>query len=246
VADTVTVSAGSTVEVDIQPPPGETWLIEIALALTNVDGKQQVWYKDYDGSTYHTHVASYIGENYGYGECFPHLAVSRVLTNTLYARIGFKNQSPSGYAGAGTYGYSGFKLSKPLWSPRRLSSNPDPKPWKRKPTAFKIPPEVEALADHIADIYDYERGGYRQAIILEENTPLAVDPKTNFPVERLTAYCFVDDFINAVLKPLKAGTLNLERSGWRKYLARWVREGVKLPMPEDITIKLLEVEEHIL
>ena len=216
----VSVAADSTSYIDIQPPSGETWLVELAFSWTAWDGNFVSLYYDYDGSTARLHVAGR-----GAGDNLGELILTRVLTNTLYARIAARNRLTSAYNFY--YGYSGFKLSKPLYSPKRLTGQSSP-PWKRKPTAFKIPAEVEALADYIADIYDDDRREYRQAIILEENTPLAVDPRTSFPVERLTAICYVDDFINNILKRLKLGQLDLERSGWKKYFEKWRSEGIKV------------------
>jgi len=217
----ITVASSSSAFVEIQPPPGETWLVWIDVNLWTDAAYSTVGYYDYDGATRRAHRLTRTLGSYGYS--FPNLGVLKVLTNSLYASLYIYNADSA--ESDAYYGYSGFKLSKPLWSLERLDSS---RAWKRKPSEFSILPEVEALSDYIVDIYDDVQGRYRQAIICEENTPLAIDPRTNFPVERLTVICYVDDFINNILKPYKEGTLDLERTGWKKYFQRWREEGIKL------------------
>jgi len=219
----VSVAANSTANVDIQPPSGETWLIWLSMDLNFVASGSYVAYKDYDGATERTHDRSYIGGSYVNFE--PHLELCKILTNSLYARLTAKNT----YSSSVTfyYGYSGFKLSKPIWKPKRLLNNPS-KPWKRVPSQYPIPKEVEPLKKYIVDVYDHDLRKYRQAIILEKNTPLAIDERTGHVVERLTVICYVDRFIERVLKPYKEGTLDLKASGWKKYFDKWAEEGVLL------------------
>ncbi len=214
-AGNVSVAGNTTACVDIQPPAGETWQVEFAFAILYPTAGEAT-YEDFDGTTARTHVSNYTSET-------PFLIVNRIITNSLYARLCTYNEDSISYTMY--YGYSGFKLSKPLYSLQR--SNDTPKPWKRK-TQYPIPDAVKALGKYIVDVYDHRIGDYRQAIILEEDTPLAVDPSTGFAVERLTAYAFVDEFIKNVLTPYKQGALDLAKTGWKKYFDKWASEGVKL------------------
>jgi hypothetical protein len=218
-AGSVSVPASSSAVVNIQPPAGETWFIDIAFTITYTTSTAvfKIRYYDFDGTTARLHALheKTLGS---------FLVITRILTNSLYAQLyAYNSESASQTM---YYGYSGFKLSEPLYSPKR--SNTVPKPWKRKPSLLSIPKDIMPLKDYIVDIYDHAIGDYRQAIILEEDTPLAYDPKTNFPVERLTVYVFVDDFIDNILTPYKAGKLDLVKSGWKKYFDKWASEGITL------------------
>jgi len=221
-ANSVDVPADTSVYVTIQPPEGETWLISLGFGIGIDEPMSMVWYEDYDGASAHIHGRFITGGSYGNIE--PHLELTRIITNTLYCRILFYNSHTTNSA-TGYYGYSGFKLSKPLWTPRRQISTP---PWKRSLTRNPIPKDVKPLKKFIIDVYDHASRRYRQAIILEENVVLARDPQTMFPVERLTTICYVDDFIKNILKPYKEGTLGLDRSGWKKYFDKWAEEGITL------------------
>jgi len=205
-------SGGTLVSVSIQPPSGETWWIFLNAVIDYVAANYLKVY-DYDGTTKRLHTEHNSGGSYG--DRAPHSETSFIITNSIWITIDMYNTGTSSCYGY--YGYSGFKLSQPQWSPKRLN-DPTP-PWKRKTTQFPIPDAVKAIADRIVDIYDFSIGDYRQAIILEEDTPLAVDPKTSFPVEGLTAIAYVDEFIKNILTPYKQGTLDLVKSGWKKYEA---------------------------
>ncbi|RLI46532.1 hypothetical protein DRO69_02810 [Candidatus Bathyarchaeota archaeon] len=211
----VSVAAASTSYVNIQPPSGETWLLFIDA--TDAGSDTSTAYCDYDGSTRRIHTFMGSGGTCGRG------SLVKILTNSLYASLRLQNFSTA--SKTFYYGYSGFKLSKPIWKPRRLNTN-DP-PWKRVPSQYPIPKEVEPLKKYIVDVYDHDLRKYRQAIICEEDTPLAVNEK-GFPVERLTVICFVNDFIERILKPYKEGTLDLKASGWKKYFDKWAEEGISL------------------
>jgi hypothetical protein len=153
----------------------------------------------------------------------PHaLSVSRILTNTLYGRI----EGSSGNADTLDYGYSGFKLSQPLWSPKRLSNNPA-KPWK-KPTTLSVPSVISPLQKYAYEILGLDPTkpeDHVLGIILEEDTPLAIDPATNFPVERLTAVVKADVLADFIMK-FKAKTADPITTGYRKYLDKWKAEGI--------------------
>jgi len=205
------VPISSGIYVDIQPPPGETWLIFLQAGLN--DGFD-LGYFACDGVARYRGVYYRSGGTYGY--ILTDFVVQAILTNNMYASIYAYN-----YSSAGTrtiyYIYSGFKLSKPLWIPKRI--NDSTPPFKRKPTQFSIHGAVRAIADRIVDIYDHSIGDYRQAIVLEEDVPLVVDPVTNFPVERYSAYIYVDEFVINILTPYINGQLDLVKSGWKKYEA---------------------------
>jgi len=223
-SDTVTV-------VVIQPPAGETWLVSIDFSMYVGKGfTNYLGYSDYDGTTARLHkiLSRYATTNYDYGHYFyfQSLNVLKVLTNSLYARLVYFQTS--GVSVTGRYGYSGFKLSQPLWKPRRMH-NPDPsKPWER-PKTKPLPSEIKALDKYAVELLgiDIERPNeYDLAIILEEDTKLAVD-EAGFPVERLTA-CVKADILADYISKFKTGEADPVATGYRKYLDKWKDEGIDL------------------
>lgn len=245
----VSVAAGSTVVVDIQPPVGETWLIDIvASTRTDAGYRASVQYLDFDGTTARLHVENHVKPGRGEEFATP-ISVQRVLTNTLYGRLSFYRDT----SGRGNYGYSGFKLSKPHWTPSSLN-NTDPKPWKRKrkrKLKRRLPKRVAALKKYGFEVYVFEIDDYVPAIMVEENVPLAIDPNTGFPVERKTVYVLVDDLIrildwrdNPRLRPdqviedhPKYRGRNLrdlskdefeDYMGWKTYFEKWRNEGINI------------------
>jgi len=245
----VTVTgAGGTAYVDIQPPSGETWLVDISGGMNSRGAGSIVYYGDYDGTTLRYHTLHHTSGNYG--DDYPHLELRRVLTNSLYARFYAVNQETVNKTLY--YGYSGFKLSRPLWSPKRLH-NPEPKPWKREKTK-PLPAGLEALDKYAFDILGInpeKPNEYELAVILEEDTPLAVDPATNFPVERLTAVISAENLVNILnqrddpslrpdivletppkyrgrkMRELKPSEFEYV-TGYKKYFDRWRKEGIKI------------------
>jgi len=222
----VSIAAGATVYVDIQPPSGETWWINILIACPDggAYNKHVVAVYTYDGSTRNqiSVAGAHNGNDRSYGAAIQPSSPGSslvIITNSLYASISFY----SNVAATGYYGYSGFKLSQPLYQVKRLDP---PKPWKRK-TQFPIPSQVQPLAKYIVDLIDFTINDYRQAIICEENTPLAIDEKGNV-IERMTVTAWVDEFINNILTPYKAGKLDLVKAGWKKYFDKWLNEGITL------------------
>jgi hypothetical protein len=227
----VALSVNTGAIVTIQPPAGETWLIDLLASTRNVatatgENITFIRYQDFDGVTARIHgtVANVgIGLYKPYYEPKP-IHVLRILTNSLYARLAVQNNA----ADTLDYGYSGFKLSQPLWSPRRLAANPG-KPWK-KPRSRPLPPKIRPLEKYACDILGADPARpeeYDTAIVLEEDTPLAVDPGTGFPVERLTVYvraAVLDDLISK----FKSGTEDPVNTGYRKYLDKWREEGIDL------------------
>jgi len=224
---TLTASAINAMQyVYIQPPPGETWwvFLQAMTATTNTSTYcAEVDYYDYNGSTLRQHDRDY--NNISNNTYNPHLEIEAILTNSLYAAIGFMNC-------LGTlnyyYGYSGFEMSKPLWTADRSMTDPTP-PFKR-PTQFPIPDPLTVFPSQmIVDIYGLPNNpnDYTQVVILEEDTVLATDPNTGFPVERTSAYLPTSVLVNE-LSLIKAGTLNQYAAINEKYWNKWAQMGIKL------------------
>jgi len=219
-AGSISVAGLTTAYVNIQPPSGETWLVDFSICVDNVN----MWiieYYDYDGTTRRRHARNKINVSYEYEK---NLTVTRILTNTLYGSLSWTNGGTSAYTGY--YGYSGFKLSKPLWNIIR-NNNIDPQPWKR-PTTLSLPPILSGLQDRAYEflgINPDKPNDYALGILLEEDTPLAYDPATKFPVERLTVVVSADVLANIITK-YKAGQLDLIQAGYGKYIDLFKKAGV--------------------
>jgi len=253
VQGSVSVPTGTYTYVHIQPPVGETWLTWIDCYMSVFKGAfNDIIYYDYDGTTERLQKRLWHEDttNYDYGHYFRsiNLDVCKVLINSLYARLRFWQNS--GTTVSAFYGYSGYKLSQPLWSPLRKHNPEPPKPWKRKLTV-SLPTEVEPLRPYACEVFDLELNEYVPVIILEEDTPLAVDPATKFPVERLTAVVTVENLVN-ILKQREDLTLRPdvmleappkyrgrrlrelttsefeEATGYKKYFQRWGEEGIEI------------------
>ena len=205
----VSVAASATATVDIQPSSGETWLVWIDLGAIYTGGRCS--YYDFDGASSRQHLY-----DNGDGGDYGHLGVLKILTDSLYARLSFTNNDAVEHTAV--YGYSGFKLSEPKWQPLRLEADPV---WKRELTV-ELPDQIKALERYACEIWDGIR--YRPAIILESDRPLAVDPKTKNPVERLTSYVYIDDFVKN-LDIIKADPI---KTGYKRYIDRWREEGIEI------------------
>jgi len=226
VQGSVSLPAATWVYVDIQPPTGETWQVEISSRCSAVGLSYDhiIRYYDYDGTTRRLHLEAMYryATTAGYGYRMAHYAITRILTNTLYGSAAWYHETSA----TGYYAYSGFKLSKPLWSPKSLS-NPEPKPFK-KPTDKRLPSVIEALDQYKAEILGLDPlkpNEYALGIVLEEDTPLAVDPITGFPIERKSAYVeanILADFIDKI----KSGVLSPAEVGYKKYFDKWKAEGL--------------------
>jgi len=201
----LSVSASSIAVLDIQPASGETWLIFLDGLLDYVLGGLEVQYASYDGTTEIIQTARRTGGSYGYLKA--EINVIRVITNTLWARLKFMNSSSG--ALTGRYGYAGFKLSEPKFIPKRAY---DPPVWKRRPQI--LPAELQNIKDYVWEIYNHNVEDYRTAIVFEENTPLAYDPNTGFPIERYTVYAFYDD----LKKILSLIASDPKKTGYNKYI----------------------------
>jgi hypothetical protein len=220
----VSVPANATVYVDVQPPSNETWLVDFLFGMDwGGTYTHYVGYWDYNGAVRSMHARS--RTHYISGAGLPALVpicVNRILTNSLYGSLEFY----CGTATTGYYGYSGFKLSKPLWAPKPVD---DPEVWKKAKTT-SLPSALSVLDKYAWDIYGLDPSkpnDYALGVILEEDTPLAVDPATNFPVERYTAVVKADVLADLIAK-FKAKTANPVATGYVKYLNKWKLEGIDL------------------
>jgi hypothetical protein len=221
-ASNVSIAAGSSGTVLIQPPAGETWLIWLDFHFLDYTSGDYIIYKSYDGTTYYDQNRFQTGGSYG--DMLPHLGLLKVLTNSLYAAMAVSNASTASHYFY--YGYSGFKLSQPLWTPKPVSPMPA-LPWKRK-TDLVLPSAIADLDKYKAEVLGVDPNKpneYGLAVILEEDTPLAVDPNTGFPVERFTAYVKADVLADYIAK-FKAKTADPVLTGYRKYLDKWKVEGI--------------------
>jgi len=238
------VPATSEVYIDIQPPEGETWLVWIDFYLPPASAPQLVEYDQYDGTDRLPHTMEM--RNIDYTRYISKLQVAKVLTNSLYASI--RGENNDSVAHMFVYGYSGFKLSEPLWTPKRFN-NPSIPAWKRE-LKTSLPSKVESLSPYSCEIYDHRLNNYVPAIILEENTPLAVDPRTNFPIERVTVITPVENLLkileardnpdkrpNITVETGKYKGSNLrnlsaeeyeEATGYKRYFDKWRSEGISI------------------
>jgi len=204
---TALVPAGAYVYLYIQPPPGETWWVSIDATLMTVAGNSHVIIRWYDGAVGVAGAACKIGGTYGW--LLPSRSSTRVITNAYYIEIEYYNAGTVGTGGV--YVYSGFKCSKPLWSPERVGRRELPP--RKRPLSQELPAELRHLKHRACEILD-ERGKYTPAIVLEEDTPLALDPATRHPVERMSVYVPVEDLVR-LLPRIRADP---EDTGYAKYL----------------------------
>jgi len=224
---TLTVGASATAYLDIRPPAGETWLINILTGWTSGIAGLSYWfgisYYDYDGTTarYYASLLQIPSSS-----LHPFYNVAMVITNSRWARIGYYNGHSSAVFSA-YYGYSGFKLSQPIWFPQRPGS--PAKPFKL-PTDLPLPDPIKPLDKYKALILGLDPlrpDDYELAVVLEEDTPLAFDPASGFPVERLSVYVSAKALADLVLR-FRRGVLDPVKTGYKKYLDKWESEGIKL------------------
>jgi len=227
----VSLPAGSTVYVEIRPPADETWYVTVAggTRLYPTSGDSEARLELWDGtSAVNLYVASRIQiTSAGYAPYYISLVATVIITNLIRCRLALYNGAS--YSVYGYYGYSGFKLSHPQWSPVR-THNQEPKPWRR-PLSKPLPPEVAPLRRYAYDILGADPSKpdeYEPAIILEENTPLAIDPNTGQPVELLTVVVRASVLADLLAK-FRTGELDPVEAGYEKYLDKWKREVIKLP-----------------
>ncbi|MEM4469197.1 MAG: hypothetical protein QXS32_09045 [Candidatus Nezhaarchaeales archaeon] len=218
-SNSVSVPALSWVYVNIRPGPNETWLVWIDAHTVSTSG--DVRYVATDGTVEYCHVMCYTTNE------SPRIGVMKILNFGLWGRIKAYNPNSSTSIDL-NYGYSGFKLSQPLWSPKRLD-NPELKPWKR-PKTKPLPNAISALDKYAFDILGIDPAKpneYGLGVILEEDTSLTIDPATGFPVERLTVYVKADVLADLIAK-FKAGTADPITTGYAKYIKKWKAEGIDI------------------
>jgi len=217
----ISVPASSTSTITIQPASDETWLIFGGVSVDTYDVVGHIAITDYDGATERTHYVNEVSSGSACGYHIPCITFTAILTNSLYLHLNCYNGASTDRSAY--YGYSGFKLSKPQWSAKRFD---DPRPWKRK--AIKslptTPIDLTPLESYHYEIFDTRINDYRDVIMLEEDTPLAIDPNTNFSVERFTAYVYVDNFVKN-LDLFKADPI---KTGYKKYFDKWKSEGITI------------------
>jgi len=223
------VPAGTVVYVDIQPPAGETWLVDFCVMNELGATGQDVAFYDYDGTTRRVHALSR-ADSIDY---YPHLTgIKRILTNTLYASCRANNKL--GYSVRLWVSYSGFKIKSSSLRFAELinSHNPPGRPFKRAKLFTDLVPDALQY-----EIYDEISRKYVDTIILPENIPQVTDAKGNV-IQRYSQYCFFDSF-NSLFGDLIADTTKRplmdyirERSvtnkmGWEKYIDKWKAEGIE-------------------
>jgi len=219
----VSVASGATSTITIQPAAGETWLLFITGSLLSWYSGAYLQYADFNGSTVRVHISAFTYSTYTHGR---EVSLTKVLTSSLYGRLIAYN--PDSVARDFYYGYSGFKLSQPFWSPNRLNV-PPAQPWK-KPTSLSLPSSIAPLQKYAAEILGLDPAkpnDYALGVILEEDTPLAIDEKTGFPVERLTAVVKADVLADFIAK-FKARVADPVATGYARYIKKWLVEGIDL------------------
>lgn len=219
----IVVNANSTGTLTIQPSAAETWWISVNCVIcSEVSGSYIRAYLKVGTSS---STIDYILTRGSSGITYPHVRLNSIIKNNKYLYLAARNES-NGSSASFYCGYSGFKLSERLWSPKGLNENIEILPDERKVTK-PIPNKFSAFEDIIVEkLTEDERGRqvYKHAIVLEKDVPLAIDEKTNHIVERYSMYCFLDDFED-ILNRYKERKLDLERSGWKKYIDQFEEEG---------------------
>jgi len=222
---TVSVAANSTGYVTIQPPPGETWWVEIALDNPCTSAGSWADYRDYDGSIDRGHVVCYTQGSYGWVR--PFVIISRILTNSLYGYASFRNTCTNTMLMC--YSYSGFKLSQPIWTPKRIGGSERMLPFKREATR-PLPSALSGLEKYACEVRGLDPtkpDEYVLAIVLEEDTVLASDPATGFPIERFSAYVAAETLADLITK-FKRREFDPIKAGFEKYLIKWRKEGLEV------------------
>ena len=196
----ISVPASSTVYVNIQPASGETWLIDLSVYMHGCD--RQIIYYDYDGTTARSHMDQYLYSS-SHDITRPFVWLQRVLTDTLYARLRFKEWQ--GYSTTGIYAYSGFKLSRTFYKITRLNV--------RKPVPLKRPISSRVVAfpkiEDLAYVDPDDRICYH---VLTET--IATAGENDFPVETREVHFAEED----VLPKLSKLLADPEKTGWKEIL----------------------------
>lgn len=218
----VSVPANSFVSVFIQPPSGETWLINLSIAYSTTTTNTTIGLDRWEAGT-GLSLAIWQALNNTPPASFANI----ILTSSVYVRIGYQNQETT--ARNGNYLYSGFKLSKPLYIPKRLVQSEKIEP-DIISTDTPLPKPLESLQKYAVmakglDPQDPQK--YVLAILLEKDTPLALDPNTDFPIERLTVLISANKLLELIAK-IKKKEITEEETGFKKYFKKWAEEGISV------------------
>lgn len=210
VQGSVNIPATTEVFVDIQPAANETWWVEIGFSGGNCN-INCISYYDYNGITARMHFRNVTHTTY---EDNRNVTVHRILTNSLYARIGFNNAGTSAFTAF--YGYSGFKLSQPQWSTRKVTAEQE--------IAFKCNiPKNKGVAFPQLREKAYLNPEGKLAYHLCSDV-LAVDPIKNVPVETVEYHVTEEDLVARLVK-FKADS---KGSGWEKIFTKLKEENISL------------------
>jgi hypothetical protein len=218
--DSGNLPGGASVDIDIRPPPGETWLVFLTVGGTShlESGDIIITYNRHDGTTPIPH-----GTTTFHAKPFVNIAI---LTNSMWGRLHIYNTSNITRRFA--YGYSGFKLSQPLHTVIHLDHRAIP--FKVEKPDLPLPEPIKVLDKYKALIYGLDPDKpfeYALGVILEEDTPLAVDPNTGYVVERKSVYVLASKLADLVAR-FKSGELDYVLAGYEPYLKKWKAEGIDL------------------
>jgi hypothetical protein len=219
----VPANAG-TATVTIRPPSGETWFIFLQASIVDDTTYTNLRLQGCVGTTCTDNIDVFQTGGL-YSDTIPHIFDTVVISNNNYVRLFAVNQNTV-LAKNLYYMYSGFKLSQPQWTPSRASSV---KP-VRLPTNLPLPDPIKPLDKYKALILGLDPRkpeDYVLGVVLEEDTPIAVDPNTGFPVERYSAYVPATALADLITK-FKRKELDPVATGYKKYLEKWFREGIDL------------------
>jgi len=240
------VAPNATILVSIQPPAGQTWLIYLDTYLDGLRYLQYIYYRDYDGTTVRYHT--YRGKSDTYTRLINWIFTAKILTNTLWGQIYAWNDNDT-YSRVFRYGYSGFKLSKPVYSPEGLNSS-NAQIFKRELTK-PLPRPLAKLKEYACELFDERTEDYVAHIILEEDVVIARDPETGFPVDTYSIYVTTKNLLNIIArrdkpelrpdivleepKEFKGRKLRdltkeefEEQTGYKKYFDEWRRKGIEI------------------
>lgn len=211
----MTVPAGATGVAEIQPSSGEVWWVFPSGACDASGCTVEI--SSYDGNT---SMIIMTASTYNF-------QVSVVITNSLWARISFRNTTTS--ARTAFIHYSGFKLSRPLWSAEVVTSSVSRSPDVLR-TDTPLPKPIAPLQKYARLVLGLDLDNpnrYVLAVALDEDLPLQRDSKTGFPVVRRSAYIRADVLAKYV-EDIRSGTVSARELGLEEYLERWAAEGIRL------------------
>jgi len=211
-ASSRSIGAGSSTTIEIQPPSGETWFVYVIgfLGIDDANSMVEVLYKNSSGN---------IPRARSKGP-FPYVPVLTIMTNDKWLGIWYYNASS--YDTSLYYSYSGFRLSTEFYEIKRTEPEPVVQVI-REYRGYEVPLEVKPLEKYLVEVYDFDKRDYVPAILLEKDVVLARS-RDGFPIERLTSWITVENFIRLLDLILREPV----RTGFDKYLKKWRSEGIVL------------------